>query len=376
MTMPRNGLPRYCCLTPDRHGKRRVRFRKAGFSTYLPSEPMSEEFMRAYAAALDGVKAKPTPNIGAQRTVPGSLDSLIAHYYRSAEFANLAPSTQTNRRRVLEHLREKHGKNPIARLERKHVRSIIGTKANTPAAANELLKVLRMLGNFAVREDMIPSNPALGVTKFKTLNPDGVHTWTEDDVMQFKARHPIGSKARLALALALYTGQRRSDVAKMGWQHIQGDAIAVRQKKTKTPLLIPLHPDLADALNAMPRTNLTFLVTEFGQSFSDAGLGKFFRKRCDEAGLPQCSLHGLRKLTATRLADLGCSVHQIMAVTGHRSMDQVAPYTRAADQKRLARQAMDRQAGRAEHEQKMSNLDSGLDSQSEKPRKINPDSVG
>jgi integrase len=57
--------------------------------------------------------------------------------------------------------------------------------------------------------------------------------------------------------------------------------------------------------------------------------------------LPQCSAHGLRKLAATRLADAGCSHQQIKAITGHRSDSALAPYIRAADQARLARQAMD-----------------------------------
>jgi len=56
--------------------------------------------------------------------------------------------------------------------------------------------------------------------------------------------------------------------------------------------------------------------------------------------LPQCSAHGLRKLAATRLANAGCSTDHIKAITGHKSMSEVARYTRAADQARLARQAM------------------------------------
>jgi hypothetical protein len=63
----------------------------------------------------------------------------------------------------------------------------------------------------------------------------------------------------------------------MGRQHVTGDVIAVRQEKTDTPLLIPLHPDLASALSALPRTNMTFLVTERGAPFTSAGFGNWFR---------------------------------------------------------------------------------------------------
>ena len=82
--------------------------------------------------------------------------------------------------------------------------------------------------------------------------------------------------------------------------------IAVRQEKTNTPLLIPIAPELAEALALVPRTNMTFLLTERGAPFTTAGFGNWFRDRCDEAGLPQCSAHGLRRLAATRLANAGC----------------------------------------------------------------------
>jgi len=72
-------------------------------------------------------------------------------------------------------------------------------------------------------------------------------------------------------------------------------------------------------------------MTERGAPFTAAGFGNWFRDRCDEAGLSQCSAHGLRKLMATRLAEAGCSTEHIKAITGHRSMSEVARYTRAAD---------------------------------------------
>ena len=104
---------------------------------------------------------------------------------------------------------------------------------------------------------------------------------------------------------------------------------------------------------------MTFLVTEFGKPFTSAGFGNWFRDRCNEAGLPQCSAHGLRKLAATRLANAGCSTDQIKAITGHKSLSEVARYTKAADQARLARQAIGMM--RADREQKLSSNPTGLD---------------
>jgi integrase len=259
----------------------------------------------------------------------------------------------------MERFRNEHGMKPIARLGRAHIKDIIGAKANTPEAANNLLKVLRVLLNHAVEVGMIASNPAVGVKRYRSRGGEGIHTWTEAEVAQFEARHPIGTKARLALELLLGTGQRRSDVVRMGWQHRKGDEIAVRQQKTDEALLIPMELSLVQAVAAVPKTNLTFLVTERGAPFTAAGFGNWFRDRCNEAELPQCSAHGLRKLAATRLANAGCSTDQVKAITGHKSLSEVARYTKAADQRRLARQAMS--ILRADREQNLSSNQTRLD---------------
>jgi integrase len=335
------------------HGKRRVRFRKDGTLIYITGTPWSEDFMRQYAAALDGVKAE-RQEIGAERTIAGSIDALIVSYYKLV-FPTLKPSTRAVRHNILERFRAEHGKKPVARLEHQHVAGIIAGKASTPHAANNLRKVLRHLLAHATDINMISVNPALGVKNLKTAG-DGIHTWTEDEVAQFTARHPLGSKAHLAMMLMLHTGQRRSDIVRIGWQHVRNDKIAVRQDKTDTPLLIPIADELAATLALVPRTNMTFLLTARGAPFTKAGFGNWMRDRCDEAGLPQCSSHGLRKLTATRLANAGCSEREIMAVTGHKSVSEVSRYTKARDQARLAEQAM-RKAGN-----KRTNSDEKLDS--------------
>jgi integrase len=338
MLKTKSGLPKHCSWNTDRHGKRRVRFRRAGFTTYLTGIPWSEEFMRQYAAAQERLKAQ-AANIGVERTKPGSVNALCVSYYRSPEFRGLNLSTQTQRRQIIERFRNEHGGKPIAQLGRAHIKNIIGARANTPEGANNLLKVLRVLLDYSMSIDMIESNPASGVKRYKSKG-EGFHKWTEDEIKQFESHHPIGSRARLALALLLCTGQRRGDVVHMGWQHVRGDTIAVRQQKTDTPLLIPMHPELVAALTSVPRTNLTFLLNARGAPFTAQQFSAWFRTQCDLAGLPQCSAHGLRKASATRLANAGCTGPQIMAITGHKSLAQVMPYIREADQQRLARQAL------------------------------------
>ena len=154
---------------------------------------------------------------------------------------------------------------------------------------------------------------------------EGFHSWDDNDVTNFETIHKPGSRGYLALSLLLYTGQRRSDVVCMGWQHLENDVISVVQDKTGAKLKIPVHPKLAVALGTMPRKNMTFLLTEAGAPFSAAGFGNWFRDRCNEAGLQHCSAHRLCKACATRLANAGCTPEQIKAITGHRTLSEVAP---------------------------------------------------
>jgi integrase len=335
----RSGLPKFCSWNVDRHGVRRVRFRRAGFSTYLTGTPWGEEFMRQLAAAIDGVKAEQTTELGSERTLAGSIDALCVSYFRSPEYLDLKPSTQKQRRHIIERFRAEHGRKPVKGLQREHIKTLLGAKSATPESANHLLKGLRVLLAYAVDLGWISVNPAKDIECYSRKG-DGYHTWTEEEIERFQERYPIGTKPGLALALGLYTAQRKGDVIRMGWQHIRGDAIAVRQEKTATPLMLPLHPELSAVLASMPRTNLTFLVTEWGAPFSSGYFGNWFRRQCNAAGLPQCSFHGLRKAAATRLADAGCTTHEIAAVTGHRSLKEVERYTKAANQLRLAQQAM------------------------------------
>ena len=150
------------------------------------------------------------------------------------------------------------------------------------------------------------------------------------------------TRARLALAMLLYTGQRRGDIIRLGRQHIREGFIHVRQQKTGIELAIPIHATLAAIIAETPIHHLTLLTTQTGKPFSPAGFGNWFRDRCNEAGLSHCSAHGLRKAAARRLAEAGCTMHEIAAITGHASLSEVQRYTKAADQKRLALAAMEK----------------------------------
>ena len=323
----------------DRHGRVRHYFRRAGFPRLaLPGLPGSAEFMEAYQAALAGT-ASP---IGADRTMPGSVSALVVAWYGCAEFKQLAPITQATYRHTIERFRAENGDKPVALLQPHHVREMIAERAETPTAANRLLSLIRILMRFAVENDWRRDDPTIGVRRVR-YQSDGFHTWTEEEIAAFEAKWPLGTRARLALALLLYTGQRRADVVRMGRQHVRGGVIELRQSKTGARLAIPMHAALRAALDACPSDHLTFLVTLQGTAFKPTGFYTWFADRGREAGLPKgCSPHGRRKAAARRLAEAGCTTHQIAAVTGHTTLREIERYTKAANQGRLAEAAMQR----------------------------------
>lgn len=340
--------PKYTHGFIDRHGGSRWYFRREGHSgVSLPGLPWSPEFMAAYEYAMNG-ETNPRPEIGASRTKPGTFDALIVRFYGSTHFDSWSAETQRTRRNILERFRAdtmagarvNNGQCRVAHLLPKHVDAMIAAKVKTPAAARNFRKTLRALMQFAVSEGMRKDDPTQG-TKAPKIKGDGYATWSEDHIAAFEARHAIGTRARLAMGLLLYTAQRRGDVVRMGRQHLRGDLIHVRQNKTGAVLQVPIHRNLRAIIDATPTDNLTFLMTEFGKPFKPAGFGNLFREWCNQAGLPRgYSGHGLRKAACRRLAEAGCSEKQIAAISGHASLSEVQRYTKAANQELLARAAM------------------------------------
>lgn len=338
--------PKYVHDFFDRHGKPRFYFRRAGFKTMpLPGLPWSPEFMAAYEAALAGQPLQ----IGSGRVKPGTFRALAVSYFNSIGFRSLKGSTQTIYRNAIERLcketdregREYGGKS-AATMQREHLVKLMAAKADKPESANLLRKVLRAMMTHAVDTGLRADDPPRDVKAIRVKN-DGFHSWTDTEIAQFEKHHEIGSRPRLAFSLLLYTGQRRSDVVRMGRQHVdKNGAIHVRQLKTGAELAIPVHATLDAIIAETPADHLTFLTTQFGKPFTAAGFGNWFREQCNAAGLPQCSAHGLRKATARRLAEAGCTEHEIASVTGHASLREIVRYTKAADQIRLAVAAMDK----------------------------------
>jgi integrase len=322
----------------DRQGRLRHYFRRGLRRVPLPGVPGGEEFMAVYSAEI--AATAPPPQIGASRTKAGTVAALVATYYGSGAFLELSARTQSERRRVVEHFRERHGDKRVALMARDNIVRGLDQIAK-PHAKRNWLKAMRGLMTYAVDIGMIAADPTAGV-KVKVKDRGGFHTWTDEEIAQYRAHHALGTRARLAFELLLETVQRRSDVVRMGPQHVRdGWLKGLNQQKTGVPIAVPVSVELQAAIDATPCQHLTFLTTMYGKPFTAEGFGGYFRECCDAAGLPKhCAAHGLRKAGSRRYAEVSATDREIMAITGHKTPAEVTRYTRDADRERLAAAAM------------------------------------
>ena len=269
-------------------------------------------------------------------TIPGSIGDIISRYRASPEFKRLAPLTRESYRGSLDLLDRTFANDPIADIDVAWLYEVRDAMADTPRAADKMLTMLSILLNYAIARGFRQDNPARHVKKLrggKSFEP-----WTEAAIERFRA--DANPRMVWAMELALFTGQRRSDVLAMRWNHIEDGLIEVAQQKTGERLLIPVHPQLADVLAGIPRKGLVIVHREDGRPYSGTGFASIFHREKKRLGLAALQFHGLRHTAGQRLAEAGCSDREIMAILGHRTASMVTRYTRRADQKRLAKAAI------------------------------------
>jgi integrase len=340
----RYGNPRLYVRVKVNGRQRRIRIKEA---------PGTREFLEEYRTALESLKAYGTGNAmpASIKGAPlGSLGWLAGEYLGSSTFKALATKSRTTRRRIVEDcLREplKPGSKlimrdcPYLRVNATHVIMLRDRKNGKPGAANNRLKYLSAMFGWAINEKRfkIGTNPCRDVNKIGYAT-DGFHTWTVEEVIQYLERHPVGTQANLAMCLMLFLGARRGDTCRLGPKNMRDGLMTYVPRKTAykrvDPSVKPVLAPLAEAIRRTPIGLQTFLVTGFGKPFTDAGFGNKMREWCDEAGLPECSSHGLKKAAATVCATMGATDRQLMALFDWTSEKQANVYTAKANKKKLA----------------------------------------
>ena len=337
---------RYVVEDADRHGNVRVYLRLPGRpKRRMGCTPGTPEFDAEYRRAIAGELPTKPKRLAAPPV--GSLHALCVAYYQSDQFNLMNPRSRRVRRLILDRLCEAHGHRLATEMGAQQVRAVRGS-IETPEAANSV-KALRAAFAAGIEAGLVGHNPAKDVRLLPSKRPGGIPAWSAADVQRFEAHHAIGTQARLALSLLIYTGQRRSDVVRFGPAMVLGETLRFTQVKNgqrkPVALVLPIRPELRAILAATQLGPLTFLVSELGRSFTAEGFGNRFRKWCDEAGLPGRSAHGLRKTAANELAQAGATENEIKAAGGWKTSKQVSHYTAAASQEQLAAAGFAKLAG-------------------------------
>ena len=339
---------KYLSEDTDRHGNVRCYVRLPGKKKIrMRALPGTPDFMTEYQEAISLAKTdQPRQASEAKR---GSFRYLCIQYFTSAQYKALDISTRNWQRRALDAICKDHAAKPVAMMAARHVRKSRDEWIATPAAANQRVKALRAVFGWANEADETTVNPTIGVKRLRYVS-SGHHSWTPEEIGQYHERHPIGTQARLAMDILRFTTGRREDAPRLGRQHVRDGRVKFRQAKNEhrnpIDIDIPIHSALIASItafeNAHPdaKKRLTFLTTEFGKSFTANGFGNKFKDWCRQADLPHCSAHGLRKSTSVELAESGATPHEIMAITGHQTLEEVERYTRAANRKLNANAAM------------------------------------
>jgi integrase len=328
------------------HGER-VRLR-----SQLGTPEFRIEYEAAQSALLKGERPSKAPEKGPSQ---GTMSWLWEEYMKSSAWAALAPSTKKQRENLMLHVLEGAAGMPIAKVTKSVILAGRERRSDTPFAANNYLKTVRGLFAWALEAEHVAVNPCIGVSSAKKPKGGGYPEWTDEDEAKFIARWPLGTRQYLALMVHVCTGLRRGDAVRLGRQHFKKGVISIKSaEKNGVELTIPLHPKLAEAINACPPSGLHILETSYGKPWVKESYGNDFHDWTKAAGVVQegtgrsKNSHGIRKLAATRIAEAGASEAELMALFGWTDPGMARHYTKAANAKKLALQAAMKGEGYAE----------------------------
>jgi integrase len=340
-------LPANVTPMKDRHGKIRYRFRRRGWkASYIKGIPGSAEFFADYALVLAAGPLDPQPAQSATTPAPGTLDDLLRRMKHSPKWKKKSAATQHAQSLIYQRFMDRidskgrrFGARPVEAVTVGWLDKIFGGMAETPGAANNLRKRLSGLMKYACALEWRNSNPVEHTTPFHPGK--GFHSWADAEIAQYRATHALGTMARLAFELALNTAARRGTLAGMSRENIVHGRLITAHSKGNNETSVLILAETRAALESLPASPIRNLITTTqGKAFSPAGFGNKFREWCDEAGLPHCSIHGLRKAMSRMLAEGGATDAEGQAVTGHKKAETFQYYRAAANRETLADRAL------------------------------------
>jgi integrase len=297
----------------------------------------SVEFWSQYEAALHALD-QPRRREGPP---PGTFAWALREYRKSNAWLTLADATRSQRTHVFVGIEKKLGDSLLRQWRTADIAA--GRDARRPTMARQYLVALRGLFQWATENGHLKADPTAGL-KVRMPASDGHAVWSEADVERYRARWPLGTRARVALELLLETGLRRGDVCRVGPSNVSGGVLRLATEKTGEHVSVAITPTLIEALDAGPVGTDTFIIGEQGRPLSKHTFGNWFKSWCDAAGLSNRSAHGLRKASATLDAHAGYTEAELDAKYGWTGRKMASLYTKSANRERLSLSAAERTA--------------------------------
>ena len=296
------------------------------------------EFDAEYRAAISGTptrKASPSTS---------SLQWLLARYRETTAWSDLSAATRKQRDNIFVGVMETAGQEPYARINTATIQAGKERRGHTPAQARNFLDAMRGLFRWAKGAGLVKTDPTVGVNNPTRKRSEGFIPWGEEHVAAYEACC-IGTRQRVWLDVLLYTGLRRGDAVRLGRPHVRDGVATIKTEKSGFTLevTLPILSVLQATLDAGPCGDLTFIAGANGRPLTKESFGNEFKSACKEAGVPG-SAHGVRKIAATRAANAGATVAELEAIFGWVGGTMASLYTRSADRRRLAAQAINKLA--------------------------------
>jgi integrase len=302
----------------------------------LPTDPTSDEFRIAYAAALTGeIAARPTKAVAAR-----SIGALVTSYLNSDAFSSLGEGSKSGYRSRMDQIRRDHGHRAVAGLTKDRIdEKILKPLHNKPGAKIDTLKKLRILVRHAIDLKWLATDPSEGIKRGRSKE---IRAWTDAELVAFESRWAVGTKQRAAYELMLNVGTARADTHLTTWVQADADDFEYTRRKTGVSVAVEKAISLQRALTALKRVHFCIITTEYGKPFTVDGFSGWMRDAIKAAGISdlKCQPHGLRKTFGRLLADAGATAHEIMAAMGHLTLAEAERYTREADRRRGGRRAI------------------------------------
>ncbi|MDN0003211.1 tyrosine-type recombinase/integrase [Bartonella henselae] len=301
----------------------------------------TQEFVDSYTLAIKQAQNGTPKRMTQTRLTEGSFDWLLHQYLQSMQWHNQSESTKKVKYRILNNVSKHIGNHAYKSIEKRHILDAVDRRRATPAAAKHFLTSLNGLFNWAVDNALLNRNPALNIKAPKSLNSEGLQPWLEEDIDKYYHHWSHGTHERVWIDVLLYTGLRRGDAVRIGWKDVKDNIIHLKTEKSqfKTDVFLPILPELTETLQIGPIGDETFICGKSGNKLVKESFGNLFREACNAAGIKK-SAHGLRKLAVTRAANAGATVSQMKALFGWTEDKMASLYTKTADRKRLAIEAI------------------------------------